>query len=108
MVGQTLRHYRIETKLGAGGMGIVYRARDTRLDRSIAIKVLPVAASYDAERKGQPCSAGEATADDADGAQLRERSSTSCDAETQREERSVPGSPSDDRDGCSQQIRERV
>ena len=50
MIGQTLRHYRIETKLGAGGMGVVYRARDTHLDRSIAIKILPPNGSVDEER----------------------------------------------------------
>jgi Tol biopolymer transport system component len=50
MVSASISHYRILNKLGEGGMGEVYRARDTRLDRDVAIKVLPDALAQDAER----------------------------------------------------------
>jgi eukaryotic-like serine/threonine-protein kinase len=50
MIGKALAHYEIESLLGRGGMGEVYRARDTRLDRLVAIKVLPEAVKEDPDR----------------------------------------------------------
>jgi eukaryotic-like serine/threonine-protein kinase len=49
--GTKLGPYEVQSPLGAGGMGEAYRARDTRLDRTVAIKVLPVHLSSDAALK---------------------------------------------------------
>jgi serine/threonine protein kinase/Tol biopolymer transport system component len=51
MIGETLLHYRITEKIGEGGMGTVYKAIDTHLDRPVAVKVLPADRVSDPERK---------------------------------------------------------
>ncbi|HUF61528.1 MAG TPA: serine/threonine-protein kinase [Verrucomicrobiales bacterium] len=50
MIGASLAHYQITAKLGQGGMGAVYRATDTKLDREVAIKVLPESFAQHKER----------------------------------------------------------
>src|SRR5947209_8107607 len=51
LLGKQIAHYLVVDRLGQGGMGVVYKARDTHLDRFVALKVLPHERVADAERK---------------------------------------------------------
>src|SRR5438067_8013276 len=51
MIGESILHYRVLAKIGEGGMGIVYSAVDTRLGRTVALKVLPPSKSNDPKRR---------------------------------------------------------
>jgi serine/threonine protein kinase len=62
MIGSTISHYRILEKLGEGGMGVVYKAQDLKLDRPVAIKFLPQQSTASDESKARFIQEAKATA----------------------------------------------
>jgi len=53
--GSRIGPYEVTARIGVGGMGEVYRARDTKLDRDVAVKILPEAVAADPERLAPAC-----------------------------------------------------
>ena len=58
MIGRTLSHYRIVAQLGAGGMGVVYRAEDVRLGREVAVKFVSQDFAHDEQARAAPALGG--------------------------------------------------